>query len=229
MSSGAFRRAALATAGLAACTLAAPAHAADIYKPAYEPAPLYREAPPDVTSAWYIGGLVGYGLASTELNAAAGNFDFDADGAIAGGVLGWNYINNGFVIGLEGDLLGGGMEGSQPFGANVAHAEANWMLGLRGRAGYYVTPEIMLFATLGAGWADMDLTATGPGGGSASEVFSGIQYGGGAEMALNPDWSLRLDYLYTDLDAETVAYSGGTTATYDPDIHQFRGGLLLRF
>lgn len=226
--SSAIRGASLAAAALLAGGLSSSAHAADIYKPAYTPPPLY-EAPPDVTSRWYLGGLVGYGLAPTDLHANGARREFDQDGAIVGGILGWNYINNGYVLGLEGDLLGGGVEGTQPFGSNVADASVSWMLGLRGRAGVYVTPQIMLFAALGAGWADMDLSATGPGGGSKSEVFSGLQYGGGAEVALNSEWSLRLDYLYTDLDAETVIYPGGTVASFDPDLHQFRGGLLYRF
>src|SRR5690606_1394599 len=105
-------------------------NAADLYKPAYAPPPQYGDVPPDVTSRWYLGGLVGYGLAPTDLHARGNLYDFDQDGAIAGGILGWNYINTGYVLGVEGALLGGGMDGSRAFGPNVADASVSWMLGL---------------------------------------------------------------------------------------------------
>ena len=121
------------------------------------------------------------------------------------------------------------VEGSQTFGANTVAASVDWLAGLRARAGFFVTPDILLFGTIGAGWADIDLPTTGAGGGAGSEVFSGIQYGAGTELALSDRWSLRMDYLYTDLDSETITYPGGNTTSYDPDIHQFRAGLQLRF
>ena len=206
-----------------------PALAADTYKPgAYEPAPSYDEPPPvETSSGWYIGGLLGYGLGDIDING--GGFNVEPDGAIAGGIVGWNFINSGFLFGVEGDILGGSLEDSQAFGANTVDASVDWMAGLRARAGFFITPDILLFGTIGAGWADIDLPTTGAGGGSGSEVFSGIQYGAGTELALSDRWSLRMDYLYTDLDSETITYSGGNTTTYDPDIHQFRAGLQLKF
>ena len=231
-------RVSLRAASLAAIvTLAAlahsPAFATDIHKPrAATPEPrLEQVSPPgeSVLSGWYIGGLLGYGLAETDIGAPAGSFDFDADGAIAGGLIGWNFVNGPVLIGLEADLLGGDVEASQTFGANTVNASVDWMAGLRARAGVNVAPQLLLFGAIGVAFAEIDLPTTGAGGGPASETFSGLQYGAGAEAQLNGNWSLRLDYLYTDLESESVTYAGGNTVTYDPDIHQARAGLVYKF
>ena len=211
-----------------------PAFAADIKKPqaALPPEQRFeRVAPPGegALSGWYIGGLLGYGFADTDINAPAGSFDFDADGAVAGGLIGWNFVNGPVLVGLEADFLGGDVEASQSFGANRVNASVDWMAGLRARAGVHVTPQMFLFGMIGVGFAEIDLPTTGAGGGPASETFSGLQYGAGAEAKLSENWNLRLDYLYTDLDSGSITYAGGTTATYDPDIHQARAGLVYKF
>lgn len=226
------RAAACAALLVAAGASYAPANAADISKPeAYTPPPRFNPPPPpgrEVRSGWYLGGLLGYGLANTDVQAG-GNFEFDTDGAILGGLVGWNYINGRGLIGLEADLVAGDTDGSLVFGANAVDASLDWMAGARVRAGYFATPQLLLFAMIGAAWADFDLPVTGPGGGPGSETFAGIQFGGGAEMALSERWSARFDYLYTNFSAETVTYPGGAAVEYDPDVHQFRAGLVLRF
>jgi opacity protein-like surface antigen len=52
--------------------------------------------------------------------------------------------------------------------------------------------------------------------------------GGGAEVALNPNWSARFDYQFTDFDSETVNYPGGPIE-FDPDASTYRGSLIYRF
>jgi opacity protein-like surface antigen len=56
----------------------------------------------------------------------------------------------------------------------------------------------------------------------------GWSVGGGAEVALNPNWSARFDYQFTDFDSETVKYPGGKI-DYDPDASTYRGSLIYRF
>jgi len=52
--------------------------------------------------------------------------------------------------------------------------------------------------------------------GSGSADFFGLSGGGGAEVALTPNWCARFDYQFTDFNSETVNYPGGSI-DYDPD------------
>ena len=102
------------------------------------------------------------------------------------------------------------------------------MADLRLRAGYAIRPHVLVFATFGGAWANADLPVTGPGGGSGSADFFGWSVGGGAEVALNPNWSARFDYQFTDFNSEKVNYPGGRL-NYDPDANTYRGSLIYRF
>ncbi len=113
-------------------------------------------------------------------------------------------------------------------GANLASPSIDTMADLRLRAGYAITPRVLLFGTFGGAWANADLPIQGPGGSGGSADFFGWSVGGGAEVALNPNWSARFDYQFTDFDTEKVNYPGGSV-TYDPDANTYRGSLIYRF
>ena len=103
------------------------------------------------------------------------------------------------------------------------------MADLRLRAGYADHARAcFLFGTFGGAWANADLPINGPGGGGGSADFFGWSVGGGAEVALNPNWSARFDYQFTDFNSEKVNYPGGSV-TYDPDANTYRGSLIYRF
>lgn len=190
------------------------------YKPAIMPASSW--------AGWYAGALIGYGASDADLGLA-GTGTIDADGIIGGGLLGFNWQTGRLVLSLEGDVLAAGLDDSVTFGPNRVRGEIDWMGGVRARAGVTTNSQTLLFVMLGYGWADYDLPMSGPGGGGASETFGGLQLGGGAEFKLNSKWSARLDYLYTDLGDETITYGGGSTVNYDADLHQIRGGLVVKF
>lgn len=195
------------------------------------PPPLVYEAPPvspNLFAGWWIGGTLG---------GATANFDFSQTGAdigasgVLGGVTGgWNWQNGPIVIGLEGDALAAGINGSQSFngGANIAQPDIDAMLNLRLRAGVTVAPQVLLFVTAGGAWADVDLPIKGPGGASGSGSFFGWSVGGGAEAAFSRNWSARFDYQFTDFDSNNVSYPGGDVK-YDPDVSTYRGSLIYHF
>ena len=58
--------------------------------------------------------------------------------------------------------------------------------------------------------------------------FFGWSVGGGAEVALNPNWSARFDYQFTDFNSETVNYPGGRIE-FEPDANTYRGSLIYHF
>ncbi len=209
---------------------AAPALAADLPP---QPSPRVYESRPPLAptlpwAGWHIGALIGYGIADTDFTAAAGTSGFDANGVLGGGLVGWSWQSGDFVYGFEGDWVAADMTDSQNFGVNRVNASVDWMAEVRGRAGVLVTPKTLLFGMAGYAWADMDLPVTGAGGGSRSEVFDGWQFGGGVEHKFDGIWSTRLDYLYTNLDSDSVAYLG-QSVTYDPDMHAMRSGIIYKF
>ena len=227
-----------ACAGMALVAGPATAGGLQPYQPSYAPIAPIADVP--AWTGWQVGALLGYGyndtsfsIGGTELleddtDLTNGDFSYGADGIVGGVITGWNWQYDSFVFGVEGDFVGSNLTASQTFDDNVVDASVDWMAGIRGRAGFLVMPDLLLFGTVGYGWAGIDLPVSGPDGGPGSETFSGWQFGGGGEYRFDQNWSMRLDYLYTDLDAQTVTYSD-TDVTYDPDIHQVRAGLVFKF
>ncbi|HXV24697.1 MAG TPA: outer membrane beta-barrel protein [Alphaproteobacteria bacterium] len=211
----------------ASATASPPLLAADLPPP---PLPVYGEAPlppQDVFEGWYLGGTIGGATVSFD-SAPAGTTD--TSGVLGGAVGGYSWQGGPFVIGVEADLLAADINGTRNFnaGLNRMHPSIDTMADLRLRAGYTITPQVLLFGTFGGAWANADLPVTGPGGASGSADFFGWSGGGGAEVALNPNWSARFDYQFTDFDSETVKYPGGKI-DYDPDASTYRGSLIYRF
>jgi len=218
-----------ATALAAGAAVSSPALSADVINAG--PPPLLYETPPaaqDLFAGWWIGGTLG---------GAAGNFDFsrssaaiESSGVLGGITAGYNWQSGPIVIGLEGDALAAGIDGSQAFnnGANSVNPNIDAMANLRLRAGVTVVPQVMLFVTGGGAWADVDLPVSGPGGGSGNGSFFGWSVGGGAEIKLNPNWSARFDYQRTNFDSDTVSYPSGDVK-YDPEVNTYRGALIYRF
>ena len=134
------------------------------------------------------------------------------------------------MLGVEGDILAADVSGSRNFnsGLNRVSPSIDAMADLRLRAGVAIRPQVLLFATFGGAWANADLPVTGPGGGPGSADLFGWSVGGGAEVALNPNWSARFDYQFTDFNSELVNYPGGRLKL-DPDSDTYRGSLIYRF
>jgi outer membrane immunogenic protein len=219
---------ALAAVLTASATASSPALSADL-PPAPLP-PIYGEPPPpqNVFEGWWLGGTLGGAAVSYDFSPDSGQID--SNGIVGGVVGGWSWQSGPVVLGVEGDILAADVSGSRHFngGANQANPNIDTMADLRLRAGYAVTPRVLLFGTFGGAWANADLPVNGFGGGSGSADFFGWSVGGGAEVALNPHWSARFDYQFTNFDSEKVNYPGGSV-TYDPDANTYRGSIIYRF
>ncbi len=220
---------ALAAALTASATASSPALSADLppvaLPPIYEQAPL---PPQDVFEGWWLGGTIGGATVNYDFAPASGTVG--TSGILGGVVGGWSWQNGPVVVGVEGDFLAADISGSQPFngGLNQVSPNIDTMADLRLRAGVTVTPRMLIFATFGGAWANADLPVTGLGGGSGSADFFGWSVGGGAEVALNPNWSARFDYQFTNFNSEKVNYPGGQL-DFDPDANTYRGSLIYRF
>ena len=190
------------------------------FAPPYEPRLIER------WTGFYVGGTLGYGFGEGLANTAAGSIPFDQDGALGTVLAGYNWQRDALVLGIEADLGTGWLESSSAMGFGQLETELNAMGSFRGRLGFLATPSLLLYATGGLAWANMDFNLSG--GESRSETFFGYQLGAGGELLLDNNMSLRLEYIYTDLGAERVVH-GGMLNTYDPDFHTVRAGIAFKF
>ena len=161
---------------------------------------------------------------------APANGSIDTSGILGGVIGGWSWQSGPIVFGIEGDFLGADASGSRHFnaGSNQVSPNIDAMADLRLRAGYAITPRVLLFGSFGGAWANADLPVIGIGGGSGGADFFGWSVGGGAEVALSPKWSARFDYQFTNFSSEKVNYPGGQF-DFDPDANTYRGSLIYRF
>ncbi len=213
--------AAVLTAG---ATVSSPAFSADLYAP-YDATPVVPSQ--DVFEGWYLGGTIGGASVSYDVSPAP---DVSTSGVLGGVIGGYSWQHGPFVVGIEGDFMATDIDGSSKYngGLNKVSPGIDTMADLRLRAGYAIKENVLLFGTFGGAWANADLPISGPGGGFDEATFFGWSVGGGAEVALNPKWSARFDYQFTDFDSETVSYPGGKEK-FDPDANTFRGSVIYHF
>lgn len=195
-----------------------------------------RPLPPPVpVFTWtgcYVGVHVGAGWsnqfatsADPVSDLARGNVNSDGQ-ALAGGQVGCNYqFGQGFVVGIEGDATWTDIRGSAfdtnrfPNGLPVGSGgvtftdRVNWLATIRGRAGWAVAPQFLLYVTGGGAWGDVnyhtvDIHAAGPAFPAtfdSSGNRSGWVAGVGGEWAFTPNWIARLEYLRYELQGASAS------------------------
>jgi outer membrane immunogenic protein len=187
--------------------LATAANAADMYRPA---AGGYKDVP-YVGVSWsglYVGVNGGYG----ENAASVPSGWLDPTGGFGGGQIGYNVQRGNIVFGLEADIEGGDISDTVPgtFGDFRGNFESkmDWFGTVRARAGY-TFDRALVYAT--GGFAYGNVTNSFCAGGnclSTSETQTGWVAGGGVEYKVNPNWSVKGEYQYLDLDASSATGAG---------------------
>jgi outer membrane immunogenic protein len=169
------------------------------------------------------------------------------DGAVAGLQLGYNFrLGSNLVLGVEADLNMGDVNGSGSSflcfacgvgtlpGNALAEQEVKLFGTVRGRVGWLLTKDLLLYGTYGFAYAKVEesvvfnsgsavgvstgafaFNCTGTGAncftGNSSRTATGRTFGGGVEFALTKNVTLRGDYTYMTLDGDTfqvVAVNG---------------------
>jgi outer membrane immunogenic protein len=212
-----------ACAGLVATAMALPSFAADFPRTAYM-AP--ASSAPWNWTGFYIGINGGYGFGKSNWTSAGGTTgDFNVNGALAGGTIGYNLQTGLWVWGLEGDVDASWIKGTD---ATVCCETKNsWLATARGRIGY-AFDRWMPFLTGGAAFGDVKMTPIGFG--SETDTRFGWTVGGGLEYAFMGAWSAKLEYLYVDLGKAScsVATCGvANDVTFKTSI--VRGGINYHF
>ena len=205
---------------------------------------------------------------------ATGSVGAQLNGFFDGGQIGYNWqFSEKFVAGLEADLQGGGVRGGGGFtgltpaatpipstvvtGATV-HRNLEYLGTVRGRIGYTIAPQMLLYATGGLAYGGVNLSehisqSITPSlllgqdaKGSYFDNRVGWTAGAGFEWAFTNSLSVKLEYLYYDLGAVRVnnsnigalyyttilgglAIDNATAASTQYNGHIVRAGLNYRF
>jgi outer membrane immunogenic protein len=174
-------------------------------------------------TGFYWGGQVG--AVSTSYNTSCegecfGPLVIDSSHAsvLAGGYIGYNWQTNNVVFGIEGDvnaLFGKGSPTASNLNATDDGyvAKSDWNASVRGRIGWLVTPNAMLFATGGVAFTNFKLNNPAcpdcsnfddPLNIVDGETRVGWVVGGGIEYALDSFWHLKLEYLHADFGSTST-------------------------
>ena len=245
------KRAILAGVGLfALLTAMQPSVAADLATkaPAYM-APV--AAPIFNWSGFYAGGHLGYGRATARITdidcyciaddgVPGFEFPFKYDGWLGGAQLGYNWQAGNVVYGVEIDFSFSGMRTSFPtplFGPGTGESfssEIKWFGTGRARLGY-AFDRVLPYVTGGFAFADIENRYNdSPNFSVASGVEWGWTVGGGVELAIDPAWTIRGEYLYVRLQTAAANFPdgvgcSGTGCRFDWDNHFHIGRVALNY
>jgi outer membrane immunogenic protein len=154
-------------------------------------------------------------------------YSIDGSGWLGGGQIGCNYQASNWVFGIETDISGTRLNGSQTLNTAVAgffpvtasaSQSMNWIGTTRGRIGW-AFDNVLVYATGGAAYAKVSNTyglSNVAGGGNVSTALAdsanqfGWTLGAGLEVGFG-QWSVKGEYLYYDIGSHTL--TGNCTIT----------------
>jgi outer membrane immunogenic protein len=205
------------------------------------------------------------GLANGLAVSAAGSGSLTNSGFTGGGQAGYNWQNGNGVIGLETDFGAFHFRGSRSVSAPYpvtttpvtagqiftvgTDVEANWLFTLRGRVGWTVQPNLLVYGTGGLAvtniqvalaFSDNNGVPGAVGAGSNSSTKLGWAVGGGFEYAFANNWTAKIEYLFVDFGPVTTSalvfhrgpgagYSQAINTSADLTASIVRGGINYKF
>jgi outer membrane immunogenic protein len=177
----------------------------------------------------------------------------NSSGFIGGIEGGSNYQFGNLVVGWEGDITWGGVNGTSTtsFGAPLLPpgvltrsitANTNWIATATSRVGI-AHNNWLIYGKAGVAWANTNYTdnwaVTGGGAlfsGTGSATQTGWTVGTGVEWAFWNNWSVKVEYDYLDFGNKTVAINGSVLGVglapaiqNAQHINEVKAGLNWRF
>lgn len=250
-----FRRTLMAMCGAVAVTGAA--SAADL--PSRAPAPVYVPPAPIFTwTGFYAGAQVGYGWAkeSSSIQNPGGPqvpglvladpvfipYSISPAGVIGGAHVGYNLQVNQWVVGVEGSVDGTSLSktafiGTPPLFGGNATTTTNVQGSIRGRLGI-AWDRWLVYATGGAAFAGItnsyNTVQFGGNTDSISKTRTGWTVGGGIAYAVTNNWSVGVEYRYSDFGSYVDRSANGTFLppsflTHHLTQNQVQGRLTYKF
>ena len=171
-------------------------------------------------SGFYVGGHVGYGRGYgrnilSDPNPTAGS----SFGSLFGGLqFGYNYLlPSRLLLGIEGDIsfpnyLDDGIVSARTTPFSSVTEKLDFVSTVRGRAGY-AFDHWLFYATGGFAWSQARFLEGSSLTGNEDKVLrmrTGWALGAGAELAIAPGWTARLEYLYDRLGKASGTFPSGT-------------------
>ena len=204
-------------AAFCAASMSQNALAADL--PVKAPVQLPAAAPYN-WGGFYLGIAGGGGWAnSLHMNAVNGihSGEVGISGGLFGGTYGYNFQLDSWVLGFEGDFSLSGIKGDffESSGSDFCsaalelHCSTNlrWLGTDRVRLGY-AWDRFLVYGTAGVAYGNVQATILGAPFliTVGDNTRTGFIFGGGVEWAFAPAWSLKAEYLRTDL-GEKITYN----------------------
>jgi high affinity Mn2+ porin len=172
-------------------------------------------------SGFYFGGHTGFShgrVSSTVTNGAPPSLTNSLGGLYAGLQGGYNFVlPSRLLLGIEGDMSFANFYvddqiTSRTTGRSLVTEQIDYIARLRGRVGYAFGRWIV-YGTGGLAYSQARLSEQ-PGTVRDSDEMitkrAGWSAGGGAELAIAPEWSVRLEYLHDQLGDISVMFPSGT-------------------
>ncbi len=216
--------------GLLASILAGggPAVAADLgvkARPAAGPV-----ACPSDWEGFYLGLHGGYGRASTSFDTPFGALNGNLTGGVFGGQAGYNWQYCNIVAGLEIDFSGADIK-QTVLGVGE---KTNELASSRGRVGFLLAANILVYGTAGIGWGHSRLSADGL---SANATQLGWVAGAGLEYMWPMErtccstraWLFRAEYLHYDLADTAFSFPAALSPNFSESVNVFRGAVSFKF
>ena len=194
-------------------------------------------------SGWYVGGHVAesLGRGTSTLSDPNPALVGDSFSSFYGGVqAGYNYVSpSRLLLGTEVDITFPNFQtftngliftGNTAQGTTVTD-QIDYIATLRGRVGY-AFDHWLIYGTGGFAWSQARFGET-PGVASAEDIILLTRFGWtlglGAELAIAPDWTVRIEYLYDRFGTVAGVFPSGTGYQSVFDINTLRFGLNYKF
>jgi outer membrane immunogenic protein len=183
--------------------------------------------------------------------------NYDGQSARLGGYLGYNWqFSPLWVVGVEADAAWadsrnapkGGFPGCSsssglgcvagfnyapgaPFGGDTTGVDMRWDASVRGRIGFLITPDVLLYGTGGVAWQHIEATgncgpfpssfycngSTQPSPSSITQTTTlvGWTAGAGVEVHVADGWLVRAEYRYANFETWNSVFAFGPTDAGD--------------
>jgi outer membrane immunogenic protein len=157
--------------------------------------------------------------------------EFGGEGVFGTVTIGYDrLLRPGWVGGVFTDYDFGSSISSEVFNVfpttafgGSASIDHNYSFAIGARLGFLTSPGTLIYGAAGYTQIELDVFRYD------TETFSGYFVGAGIETFLRDNWTLKLEYRYSDFGSETVFDSHRVTAELDPSTHTARLVLSYKF